>query len=99
MNAVIYDIQMWLMTALCCVVFVVAAQPTDALARSCGTDAVAACGKLAFLSEHHDEVTQPPEETPRPTPENNTNFDGAWTFTSAGCRYTGSLPAKIIAAS
>jgi hypothetical protein len=43
-----------------------------------------------------DEVQRPAEETPRLTPqEGNTNFDGAWIFTSAGCRHTGSLPAMI----
>jgi len=28
--------------------------------------------------------------------EKNNSFDGAWTFTSAGCRHTGSLPAMIV---
>ena len=28
--------------------------------------------------------------------EDNKNFDGVWTFTSAGCPYTGSLPARIV---
>jgi hypothetical protein len=28
--------------------------------------------------------------------EENKTFDGAWTFTSAGCPYTGSLPARIV---
>jgi hypothetical protein len=49
---------------------------------------------IAFLSEPADE--RPAEETPRLTPQQgNTNFDGAWIFTSAGCRHTGSLPAMI----
>lgn len=34
---------------------------------------------------------------PPPTPQDDTrNFDGVWTFTSAGCTYTGSLPARIV---
>jgi hypothetical protein len=49
---------------------------------------------IAFLSEPADE--RPAEEMPRLTPrQGNTNFDGAWIFTSAGCRHTGSLPAMI----
>jgi len=34
---------------------------------------------------------------PVPAPQgDNGDFDGIWTFTSAGCRYTGSLLAKIV---
>ncbi|TMK44421.1 MAG: hypothetical protein E6G70_19180 [Alphaproteobacteria bacterium] len=28
--------------------------------------------------------------------DDSKNFDGAWTFTSGGCPYTGSLPARIV---
>jgi hypothetical protein len=75
--------------------FLVASKPSDTLARS-GPDATESNGKIAFLSAPGDDATQPPEETPRAAPqEGNKSFDGAWTFTSAGCRHTGSLPAMI----
>jgi hypothetical protein len=51
--------------------------------------------RFSFLSEPQDEKQQPAEETPQPQ-EDNKNFDGVWTFTSAGCPYTGSLPARIV---
>lgn len=95
MNAVIYDIRMSLKTALCCAVLLIASQPSDTWARSCGAAAGVDCSKIAFLSEPREEATQPEETTPRSAPENSTSFDGAWTFTSAGCRHTGSLPAMI----
>jgi len=44
-----------------------------------------------------DEAARPAEVPPGSAPlQNNRAFDGAWTFTSAGCRYTGTLPAKIV---
>ena len=95
MNAVIRDIRMSPKTALSCAMLLMAFLPADTQARSCGTAAGVDCGKIAFLSEPRGELTQPEETTPRSTPGNTTNFDGAWTFTSAGCRYTGSLPAII----
>jgi hypothetical protein len=49
---------------------------------------------LSFLSEPRDEANPPAEETLGPPPDNK-GFDGAWTFTSAGCPHTGSLPAMI----
>jgi hypothetical protein len=51
---------------------------------------------MAFLSEPADDAKPPAEETPRSVPEANKNHDGAWMFTSAGCRGTGTLPAMII---
>ena len=51
---------------------------------------------MAFLSAPRHEATRPSEELPRAVPQlDNGNFDGAWIFTSAGCPYTGSLPAMI----
>jgi hypothetical protein len=45
----------------------------------------------AFLSG--DSANEPGKAVPAsPTTD---AFDGRWTFTSAGCRYTGSLPATI----
>ena len=45
----------------------------------------------AFLSG--DSANEPAKAVPAsPTTD---AFDGRWTFTSAGCRYTGSLPATI----
>jgi hypothetical protein len=95
MNAGIEDIQIWLKAALCCTLFLMASHPLDARAGSCGTGASADCSQMAYLSERHGGVTQAPEETPYSTPDDNRSFDGAWTFTSAGCRRTGSLPAMI----
>jgi hypothetical protein len=89
-------IQMWLRTALSCGLLVMASNPSETLAQSRDTDAVGGNVRMAFLSAPRDEVVGPPEEIPRAMPqENNRNFDGAWIFTSAGCPYTGSLPAMI----
>jgi hypothetical protein len=96
MNAVNDVIQMWLRTALWCALFIIASNASDTLAQSRRTDAVLGNSRISFLSEP-DEAEQPVEETPRSTPqEDNKNFDGAWTFTSAGCPHTGSLPAMIV---
>jgi hypothetical protein len=73
-------IQVWLRTALLCALFFISSGDSS----------------MAFLSEPADDVKQPTEETPRSVPEENKNFDGAWIFTSAGCRGTGSLPAMIV---
>jgi len=52
---------------------------------------------MSFLSEPRDDGEPAAELPPRPAlPQDNASFDGAWIFTSAGCRYTGSLPAKIV---
>jgi hypothetical protein len=90
-------IQTGLRMALGCALLVIASDPSDALAQSRHTDARAGGPRLSFLSEPRSEEPRPDEETPRATPEeDNKSFDGAWTFTSAGCRYTGSLVALII---
>ena len=69
---------------------------SGALASPRQIDAAIDDGRMAFLSEPRDEPTRPAEETPAPSPqEDSRNFDGAWTFTSAGCPHTGSLPAMI----
>jgi hypothetical protein len=95
MNAV-KVIQMWLRAALCCGLFGMLSSPSDALASSRRIDAAIGHGKMAFLSEPRDETARPAEETPAPSPQDDSkNFDGAWTFTSAGCPHTGSLPAMI----
>jgi hypothetical protein len=60
--------------------------------------------ELAFLSGPGDEgrtgqgneAQEPVEEMPAVPQGGNRDFDGVWIFTSAGCRYTGSLPAKIV---
>jgi hypothetical protein len=97
LNAVNDVIHMWLRTALWCALFIIASNPSDTLAQSRRTDAVLGNSRISFLSEPRDEAEQPAEETPRSTPqEDNKNFDGAWTFTSAGCPHTGSLPAMIV---
>ena len=90
-------IQLWPRAALGCALFVLAPIPTGAMAQPQGTDAGGGVSILSFLSEPRDDARRPAEETPRAAPrEDNTNFDGAWTFTSAGCRNTGSLPAMIV---
>jgi hypothetical protein len=89
--------QRWMRAALSCVPFIIASNPSGILAQSHRSNAGTDNSRLAFLSEPRDNATPPAEETPRPAPpEDNKNFDGAWTFTSAGCSYTGSLPAKIV---
>jgi hypothetical protein len=89
-------IQMWLRTALSCGLLVIAPNPSDALAQSRDTDAGTGNIRMAFLSAPREEATRPAEEIPRVIPqEDHRNFDGAWIFTSAGCPYTGSLPAMI----
>jgi hypothetical protein len=96
MNTVNDVILTWRMPALWCALVFIACHSSAALARPGPTDVGSVDSRLAFLSKDHD--AQPPvEETPPAGPqEDNRNFDGVWTFTSAGCRYTGSIPAKII---
>jgi hypothetical protein len=90
-------IQTGLRTALSCALFIIASGPSDAPAQSRHADAGAGGPRLSFLSEPRSEEQRPDEEMPRSTPEDdNRSFDGAWIFTSAGCRHTGSLPALII---
>ena len=90
-------IQMRLRMALGCALLIIASAPSDALAQSRNTDPRAGGPRLSFLSEPRSEEQQPDQDMPRATPEeDNKGFDGAWTFTSAGCRHTGSLVALII---
>jgi hypothetical protein len=96
MNAVYRLVQPWLRTASCCALLVIASNLSGAMAQSRRADADAGGGRLAFLSEPSDDAKPFGEQTGRPEPpQDNKNFDGAWTFTSAGCPYTGSLPARI----
>ena len=96
MNAVNDVVRMWLRTALWCALFIIASR-AETLAQSRNSDAGIGHSRLSFLSEPRDETGQPAEETPRSAPQqDNKNFDGAWTFTSAGCPHTGSLPAMIV---
>jgi hypothetical protein len=96
MNTVSDVISMWRLPALRCALLFVACHSSAAMARPGLTDAGSGDSRIAFLSKDHD--AQPPvEETPPAAPQEDTrNFDGVWRFTSAGCRYTGSIPAKII---
>jgi hypothetical protein len=96
MNSKNSVIQMWLRTALSCGLLVIASNPQAALAQSRDGDAGIANIRMAFLSAPRDEAPRSLEETFRVMPQvDNRNFDGAWIFTSAGCPYTGSLPAMI----
>jgi hypothetical protein len=89
-------VQVWLKTALSCGLLVIASNPSEALAQSDNADAGIGNIRMAFLSAPREEATRPLEETPPAVPQaDNRNFDGAWIFTSAGCPYTGSLPAMI----
>ena len=97
MNAANDVIQLWLRAALWCALSAVASNPSGAMAAPQGTDAGVGRSRMSFLSEPRGEASQPAEEPPRAAPqEENKSFDGAWTFTSAGCRHTGSLPAMIV---
>jgi hypothetical protein len=96
MNAVDILIQAWPRTASCCALFILTSNLSGAMAQSRHTDAGAGNRTIAFLSEPRDDAKRPDEQTPRfESQQDNKNFDGAWTFTSAGCPYTGSLPAMI----
>jgi hypothetical protein len=68
-----------------CALLIVAAKPP----------AEANSARWAFLSGPKDEMQQPAEMPPS-KPRGNKKFDGPWTFTIAGCRFTGSLPASIV---
>jgi hypothetical protein len=89
---------MWLVRATCwCAVFLFASNAAYAMARSQRDDAEAGGAIFSFLSGPEKETQQPATEKPPPTPQDDTrNFDGVWTFTSVGCTYTGSLPARIV---
>jgi hypothetical protein len=91
-------IQIWLKrAAFWCVLAVFGSSPSDAMDRSHHGDTEAGGAKLSFLSRPADETQPPAAETlPSVTLPENKNFDGVWTFTSAGCPYTGSLPARIV---
>src|ERR1700722_12321558 len=98
MNAVDNLVQEWLRMASWGALLVMASNLSDAMVQSQRPDAGAGNSRLAFLSERKDEP-KPPQMTLPESPQDdkdNRSFDGAWTFTSAGCSYTGSLPARIV---
>ncbi len=69
---------------------------SDGLAAPRRADVASGDGRIAFLSEPREETTRPAQEAPAyAPPDDSRNFDGRWTFTSAGCPHTGSLPALI----
>jgi hypothetical protein len=78
---------------------VAALNPSGVLAQSRSSDANIGRSEMAFLSgrgEPGSEPEGPAQETPSSRPQqDNTDFDGAWIFTSAGCTRTGSLRAVI----
>ncbi len=91
-------IQLWLRAALWCAVSTLASITSAAIAEPQRRDAgIDHSGRMAFLSEPRDGASRPVEEPPPAARQEESNsFDGAWTFTSAGCRGTGSLPARIV---
>jgi hypothetical protein len=96
MNAVDNPVQQRLRTASWCALLIIASNFPDAMAQSRRPDAAAGDHQqLVFLSERRDDARQPETTSPGFQQENR-SFDGAWTFTSAGCPHTGSLPARII---
>ena len=60
------------------------------IAGGSAADASAANLSLAFLSGSNDD-----HQPGVPLQSNLNAFDGRWTFTSAGCKYTGTLQATI----
>jgi hypothetical protein len=83
--------------AFWCAPFTLVASFPHAMARPQHTGTQAGGAELAFLSGSKDEAQQPAEGMPPSmSKDDSKNFDGAWTFTSAGCPYTGSLPASIV---
>jgi hypothetical protein len=95
--------QKWQRTVVTCALLFIAMSLTDASARS--GESKAGRVELSFLSGTEDETKtgpgnetqEPAEEMPVPAPQGDSrDFDGVWIFTSAGCPYTGSLPAKIV---
>ena len=75
------------------------------VASACSREGEAGRLQLSFLSGSEDGTRTGPgnatqerlEQSPVPPPQgDNADFDGVWTFTSAGCPYTGSLLAKIV---
>src|SRR5437868_6813528 len=96
MNGVIRS---WLIrAAFWSALFASAANALHARARSQHTDTQAGGAVLAFLSGSKDEAQRPTEETPPLPTDDSKNFDGAWTFTSAGCPYTGRCRPALSAA-
>lgn len=86
----------WLRAALCCSLITVLSNPPEALAASRLAGTGIGDDQISFLSEPPKETPRPEEETPNPPPQDDSKtFDGRWTFTSAGCSHTGSLPALI----
>jgi hypothetical protein len=97
MNTANDVIQLWLRAALWCALSALASNPSAAMAEPQRTDAGLAHSRMSFLSEPRDGTSRPAEEPPpAASQDENNSFDGAWTFTSAGCRGTGSLPARIV---
>jgi len=86
-------IQLWLRAALwCAFLIIIGPIPSHTFARSSDTDAGIGNIRMTFLSDSPDE--RKAEEPPSSAAERS--YDGVWTFTSAGCRYIGSIPATII---
>ncbi len=96
MKAVDNPVQPLLRTAACCALFILASNLSGAMAQSGRPAADAGNSRISFLSEPRDNAKRSDEQAPgSESRQDNKNFDGAWTFTSAGCPYTGSLRAMV----
>jgi len=96
-NAARDVIQLCVRATLWCALLAVASNTSSTLARPQAAGAASGFSKMTFLSEPRDDAKPTADDTPSAAAtEESNNFDGIWTFTSAGCRRTGSLSAKIV---
>jgi len=106
MNDIIDLARIWRKPAIRCALLVIVLLLSEAPAQSRDTSASAGGVRLSFLTGPEDESSTGPGDETRPPGEalppampqqgDNQNFDGIWIFTSAGCPYTGTLPATIV---
>lgn len=95
LNAMRRDIRFCLMAAFLGASLVVATSAVRTFAQS-GSTGGSIGDTERSLSGPRNDTERPAEPAPRSSPrQDGDNFDGAWTFTSAGCSHTGTLPAII----
>jgi len=106
MNDIIDLARIWRRAAIRCALLVIVLLLSEAPVHCRDSGASAAGLRLSFLAGPEDESKTGPEDETQPPggavppamPQqgDNQNFDGIWIFTSAGCPYTGTLPAMIV---